>query len=214
MENTTTTLGERIAAISAEIGTIKKKKDPSSSVSYAFRGIDEAMDALSPLISKYQVSLQSEVLHHSVQGRSYKKWDNYKKEEVDKFAYMATVVVRVKFTHGNEVEVWEEPAMSEDHSDKAFTQAMSMAYKYAILRKFCVRTSDMKDPDAIVPDGFQGEKPQTPQPKAKETLVEGTDNHKKVVAALTEGKAKVSDVEKKYTLTPEMKTNLLTLEKK
>lgn len=203
------TLGQKVAQITAEIGAIKKKKNPDSTVSYAFRGIDEAMDALSPLLAKYGVSLQSEVLHYSVQGRSYKKWDNYRKEEVEKFAYMATVVLRVKFTSGEEVETWEEPAMSEDHSDKAYTQAMSMAYKYAILRKFCVRTSDMKDPDAMMPEAFQPEsKP------SKAALEANTDNYNKVVAALTAGKAKVADVEKKYTLTPEMKQELSKLEKK
>jgi len=156
----TMTLTERIAAITGAIAAIPKKKDPNSQVQYAFRSIDEVMNHLNPLLAKHGVSLQSQVLSHSVQRLE----NAYKKQFTQ-----AIVHLSVEFTYGTEKEVWQEVAMSDDYGDKALTQAMSMAYKYAIIRKFCITTADIVKSDG---DGKDPHKetntppPPPPQPQS------------------------------------------------
>lgn len=157
------TLQEKISAITKEIGAIPKTKKPNSTVSYAFRGIDDVMNKLNPLLAHHGITLQNKVLAYTITPREYIKkiWNTDKEEK--KMCYYATVHIQLIFSDGISNETWEEVAMSEDHSDKALTQAMSMAYKYAITRKFCILTEDLVDPDGLTPDRLK-ETPNQQQP--------------------------------------------------
>lgn len=145
-------LAQKLAKISKEIGAIPKEKKPGASVSYAYRGIDDVMNKLNPLLSEYGITLQSKVLSHTLTPRTFIKYDKYEKRDVEKTCYYATAHLQLIFSDGNQQEVFEEVAMSEDYGDKALTQAMSMAYKYAITRKFCILTQDTVDPDSRQPE--------------------------------------------------------------
>jgi hypothetical protein len=58
-------------------------------------------------------------------------------------------------------------AGSMDYSDKAETQAMSMALKYAYIQCFNITTADLKDPDANAHEVFVP----TTKPTTKPTTV-------------------------------------------
>lgn len=131
-------LTQKLSAITGEIGAIPKEKKPGSSVAYAYRGIDDVMNKLNPLLAKHNITIQSKVLSSSLQFRT----------KGSKETCLANVTYQLIFSDGTNSESIEEAAMSEDYGDKAMTQAMSMAYKYCILRKFCILTADVVDPDA------------------------------------------------------------------
>lgn len=141
------TLNEKIASITADIGVIRKTKKENSTVNYAFRGIDDVMNHLNPLLAKNAVSLEKEVVSFKLDEKN--STDKYGKA---RSSYCAIVHIRLIFTDGIEKQQFEEVAMSEDYADKAMTQAESMAYKYAILRKFCIPTEDLPDGDGREPE--------------------------------------------------------------
>jgi hypothetical protein len=160
------TLTQKLAAITQEIGAIKKEKKPGATVSYAYRGIDDVMNKLNPLLGRHHITIQSKVLSHNLTQRTFTKFNSYSKQNEEKNSYYATVHLQLIFSDGKEQESFEEVAMSEDYGDKAMTQAMSMAYKYAVTRKFCILTADVVDPDSRNPN--DEEKPQQPAPPTKE----------------------------------------------
>lgn len=168
MENKTLT--EKLAHITQEIGAIKKEKKPGSTVSYAYRGIDDVMNKLNPLLGKHGITLQSKILAYDLRVREFKKFNSYKNIEEDKVAATATVHLQLIFSDGVSSESYEEVAMSEDYGDKAMTQAVSMAYKYAITRKFCILTADTVDPDSRNPERGEDQPPVTPKETPKKPL--------------------------------------------
>lgn len=169
MANELTTLTQKLALITQEIGAIKKEKKQGSTVSYAFRGIDDVMNKLNPLLGRHGITLQSQIINHNLDRRDFTN-----KYGDTKIAYCATVTLRLIFSDGVATESWEEVAMSEDYGDKAMTQAMSMAYKYAITRKFCILTEDVVDPDSRNPDRSEELKKPTTISKPSKTQVSET----------------------------------------
>lgn len=203
----TMNLQERISAIIAEMGAIKKKVEKGGP-NFAFRSIDDVVNTANPLFSKYNVTIQSEVVSHTLNHRNYKN-----KFNEDKFAFYATVVLRMKFCHGQEMEIWEEVAMSEDNSDKALTQAMSMAFKYGLIRKLMIVTEELSKSDADKKpseDDKPAPKPD-PKPDALIALEKGSDNWNKVVKALEGSVGTIEQVKKKYTLSAELEKELTDL---
>ena len=200
------TLSQALSDITSEVGVIEKKKQ-STGVTYAFRGIDEVMNKLNPLLSKHGVTLQNEICSHNLERREF-----VNKYGDAKVAYVATVHIRLIFSKGTEKEVWEEVAMSEDYGDKAMTQAMSMAYKYAILRKFCILTKDVIDPDGRTPENDATPK-QTPAPAATPLpeLLRTHDKWKSVTEALMKGTATLDQVKSKFVVSAIVEKELLTI---
>jgi hypothetical protein len=103
--------------------------------------------------------------------------------------------------------------MSEDSSDKAPTQAMSMAYKYAILRKFCILTEDISKSDS---DKKPTEEAPTPPPAlvVKEELTKSHASYKKVLDALIQKTATIEQVKTKFEVSAEMEAELAVLVQK
>lgn len=214
-KETATELQKRIALIQSNIGAIKKKKEQGGPT-YAFRSIDDVMNKLSPLLAEHEVTITSEVKSFTLNHREYEKAGYGGAAPQKKFAFYASVHLAVTFRHGAETETWEEVAMSEDNSDKALTQAMSMAYKYAILRKFCILTEDIAASDSDRKPNQ--EQPTPPAPMAQQgimpTLIKGSESYDKVVKALTQALATVEQVESKYVVDAAMKAELETIVQK
>ncbi len=217
-------LAEKLAAITKEIGSIPKIKHEDSTVKYAFRGIDDVMNALNPLLSKYGIVNRIKILSHSGSVREFTDQYNKKKE-------IRSALVEMALVFGDGETEWstEEIAYSEDYSDKAYTQAVSMAYKYAILRVFCIPTKDLEDPDgktADPPTPGAGElkspakntaktvPAKTDKPKAKKPIAEmdGTEMTKEwanVIGKLSTGMVTFERVREIYELTVEQEVKLL-----
>lgn len=192
MEEKKLTLSEKLSAITEEVGPITKTKRPGDTVSFKYRSIDDVQNHLNPLFAKYGITTASKILHHNLTCREFEKNGN------KRIAYTADVILQVSFSDGKDIESWEEWAMSEDYADKAVTQAMSMAYKYALLRKFCITTEDISDGDSRQPDYRDTSHDEMSGPRPTEWLNENTPEWDIVEAKLRSGEWNLADVRSKW----------------
>lgn len=136
---------EALTAIMGEIGAIGKSKK-SAGVNFAYRGIDDVMNELHPLLSKHQVLTVPEVVEHKREERQ----TNSGKPMI--YSIM-TVKIHFVAVDGSEV-VATVVGEGMDMSDKAGNKAMAIAYKYACFQVFCIPTEEMAkaDPDGYMPE--------------------------------------------------------------
>lgn len=136
---------EALTAIMGEIGAIGKSKK-STGVNFAYRGIDDVMNELHPLLSKHQVLTVPEVVEHKREERQ----TNSGKPMI--YSIM-TVKIHFVAVDGSEV-VATVVGEGMDMSDKAGNKAMAIAYKYACFQVFCIPTEEMAkaDPDGYMPE--------------------------------------------------------------
>jgi hypothetical protein len=133
---------KQIAAVSAELakeGIGKTRKNIQQG--YTFRGIDEVLNALAPLLAKHGLVILPRILSRECTERESKSG-----------GILFTVIVSAAFdfvaaTDGSThtVQTFGE---AMDSGDKATNKAMSAAYKYAAFLAFCIPTEGDNDADA------------------------------------------------------------------
>lgn len=145
---------ESICAIKATVDVVGKSKTFSGgSFSYNYRGIEDLINALSPLLANYQVFIMPTVLETV---RNHSEMEKGK----DKFITMLKVSYRFYAVDGSFVEC---TVVGEgiDNGDKSSSKAMSAAYKKALEQVFAIPTVDINDSDAQRPQAQT--KPNYPQ---------------------------------------------------
>ena len=131
-----------ISKAMAEIGAISKEKR-NQQQGFQYRGIDDVMNALYPVLSKYGLFLTPEVLEHRREERQTKSGGN-----------LIYSILTVRYTlyaeDGSNVSC---VVIGEgmDSADKSSNKAMSVAMKYAMFQLFCIPTEEMIDPDSKTP---------------------------------------------------------------
>jgi hypothetical protein len=130
---------ESIAGIMGELGAISKNKK-NHQQGFMYRGIDDVMNTLNPLLTKYQVFIVPEVLEHIREERQSNK-GNTLLYSICKIKY---TFYAADGTNISAVVVGE----GMDSGDKATNKAMAIAMKYACFQTFCIATEEMQDPDA------------------------------------------------------------------
>lgn len=134
-----------LCAIQKEIGAIGKNKR-SPGVTYSYRGIDDVMNELHPLLAEFGVTIVPEVVEQERENRVTLKGNP-----------IIYSIMKVRFhfyaTDGSEV-VATVIGEGMDTSDKASNKAMAIAYKYACFQVFCIPTEEMAKAD---PDGYTTE---------------------------------------------------------
>ena len=134
-----------ICAITAEIGALGKNKK-NEQQGYAFRGVDDLMNALHPLFAKYGVFLMPEVTNTQRDERITAKGTAL---------ISVTVTVRYHFVamDGSEI-VATVVGEGMDSADKATNKAMTAAFKNVCFQTFCIPTDEVtkSDPDRETPD--------------------------------------------------------------
>lgn len=135
--------------IMSEMGAIgKEKKNPQQHFHY--RGIDDVMNVLQPLLVKHKVFIVPEIVEHRREDRQTKTGGN-----------LIYSVCTIKFTFyaedgSNITAVVIGEGM--DSGDKATNKAMSIAFKYACFQVFCIPTKEMNDPESTTPEPSQSVK--------------------------------------------------------
>ena len=129
-----------INGVMSEIGAIEKNKQQQG---FKYRGIDDVMNALQPLLVKHGVFIVPEIMGHEREERTTKNGGN-----------LIYTVCTIRYTFyasdGSSVcAVVVGEAM--DSGDKSTNKAMSVAFKYACFQVFCIPTEEMADPDAESP---------------------------------------------------------------
>lgn len=133
-----------MSKVMADVGSIGKNRQ-NTQQGFAFRGIDDVMNALHDVLAKHGVFYlpyaEERLDQTQERGANRTIWNR--------------VLLKVRFCFygpsGDSVDavVWGE---SLDNADKASSKAHSMALKYALLEVFCIPTEDMDDGDAHTPE--------------------------------------------------------------
>lgn len=131
---------EAIPAIMADMGAIGKDRRNNQGAGFMYRGIDDVMNALSPLLTEHKVFIYPELLEQSREERVSGKGSNL-------IYSICKIKYHVCADDGSSIEsVVTGEGM--DTGDKATNKAMSVAFKYLCFQLFCIPTEEMVDPDA------------------------------------------------------------------
>lgn len=132
------TVHECLGRILAELPAIGKDQQ-NREQGFAFRGIDDVLNALNPLLSRYGVFYVPDVLERVVNHRTTRR---------DSTMYEVNLHVRYTFygPAGDSVTAsgWGE---GTDMGDKATNKAMTGAMKYVLFQVFAIATKEASDLD-------------------------------------------------------------------
>lgn len=149
------TIYEAIPKIMAEIGAITKGKK-NQQQGFMYRGVDDVMNALQPLLIKYNVFAVPEIINQLREERQTKSGGN--------LIYSVCTIKYTFFADDGSSIVATVIGEGMDSGDKATNKAMAIAFKYACFQVFCIPTEEMKDPDSETPPPVQPKSPhETPQ---------------------------------------------------
>lgn len=132
---------QSIASIMSEIGAIGKDKK-NSQQGFMYRGVDDVMNVLQPLLTKHKVFIVPDVQEHTREERTTKGG-----------SLLIYSICKVKYTfYAEDGSSVTSSVVGEgmDSGDKATNKAMSVAFKYACFQVFCIATEEMKDPDGEI----------------------------------------------------------------
>jgi hypothetical protein len=131
-----------IAAAMSEIGAISKSKK-NAQQGFQYRGIDDVMNALYPILSRHGLFIAPEVLEHTREERTTKNGGN-----------LIYSILKIRYTlYAEDGSSVSAVVIGEgmDSADKSSNKAMSVGMKYALFQLFCIPTEEMADPDAETP---------------------------------------------------------------
>lgn len=136
---------ESITKIMEEVPAISKEKT-NKTQGYKFRGIDDVMNALQPLLAKNKVFIVPQILEQSREERQSSKGGN-----------LIYSICKIKYVfYAEDGSNIEAITIGEgmDSGDKATNKAMAIAMKYALFQVFCIPTEEMgnDDPDKENPE--------------------------------------------------------------
>lgn len=134
---------ESITKIIADVPAIGKGKI-NTQQGFKFRGIDDVMNAINPLLAKYKVFIAPQVLEQTREERTTAKGGN-----------LIYSICKIKYTfYAEDGTSIDAITIGEgmDSGDKATNKAMAIAMKYALFQVFCIPTEEMVDPDSETPE--------------------------------------------------------------
>jgi len=126
---------QRINAISQEAGALAPES--KGGVPFAFRGIDGTVAHLTPFMHKYGVFNTSNIVSHVVTEREVGTRVVKTTQVEVEFEFFAPDGSSVKMT---------TPGLADDFADRSSAQAMSVAYRIALLQLFHLPTHS-KEPE-------------------------------------------------------------------
>jgi hypothetical protein len=132
---------QAISAVQKDLSAqgISKDRKNTQGSGYAFRGIDDVYNALSPFLAKHGLCILPRVLNRESVERQSKAG-----------GALFYITVEVEFdlvaADGSKhtIKTFGE---AMDSGDKATNKAMSAAYKYACMQSFCIPTEGDNDAD-------------------------------------------------------------------
>jgi len=139
-----------------EVGAIAKTKT-NTQQGFKFRGIDDVMNTLHPLMCKHKVFAVPEVLDQQREERQTRNGGN--------LIYSVCTVKYTFFADDGTSIYAVVVGEGMDSGDKATNKAMAIAFKYACFQVFCIPTEEMVDPDQETPEESLPKEPPKEPPK-------------------------------------------------
>lgn len=142
-----------IQKVMQDIGVVGKSRK-NEQQGYAFRGIDDFLNAVHPVLAKHGIFPVPEVLEHSREER-----------RTQKGGILIYTIMRVKVTFfapdGSSVSA-VTVGEGMDSGDKSANKAQSAALKYALIQTFCVPTNELHDSEEDSPQVAPRQQPAKP----------------------------------------------------
>lgn len=151
-----------ITDVMGKVNAISKGRR-NNAQNFQFRGIDDVMNELHPIMAECGLFVVPTVLEENrTTGKTSKGGDMFYTRLKINFAFYAQ-----DGSHVDSVVIGE----AMDTGDKASNKALSIGLKYALLQVFCIPTEDDKDPDAssheFMSQAAQQERSRTKQQEAQ-----------------------------------------------
>ena len=180
---------ERIIAILDELPAIgKDQRNPQQG--FMFRGHDDILNALNPLLAKHGVFVVPDVIERVTAQRTTKSG-----------AVMYEVNLHVRFVFygpgDGDIVVASTWGEGTDSGDKATNKAMTMAFKNVLNQTFAISSAEFGDTDAETPEETTAEEAKPPTGKDKATKGQ-MDEIAGVIRMLTESYPEASGPEKSW----------------
>ncbi len=150
---------KKMAAIMKEIGYVGKDQR-NAQQGFAFRGVDQFVNALYPILVKHEVFMVPRETRYESQLKDVVRSSG--KAGVDKHVALAMEYDFVA-EDGSKVTVGPVPSEGLDSGDKATNKSLSGSLKYMLIQTFCVPTLDMAEADLESPE-IAPVKKETPAP--------------------------------------------------
>jgi len=135
------TIFKALSAVQSDLSKIGiSKNQQNSHQGYKFRGIDDVLNTLAPIIAKHGVLIIPNVLSKDVKTSSTRNG-----------GVASHVILEVGFVlYDQEGDSICHTAYGEalDTSDKAVNKAMTAAYKYFLFQAFCIPIDGVEDADS------------------------------------------------------------------
>ena len=133
---------QAISAVQKDLSTqgISKDRKNMQGSGYAFRGIDDVYNALSPALARHGLCILPRVLNRESIERQSKAG-----------GALFYITVEVEFdlvAEDGSKHTIKTFGEAMDSGDKATNKAMSAAYKYACMQSFCIPTEGDNDADS------------------------------------------------------------------
>lgn len=146
---------QRIHAVMKDVRTIKKENKKVNG-QYTFVSHDEVTRELHDAFVNHGIVMIPTVLKCEEQSYTeiVAKWDDRDKKYIDKSVTTSKTSVEMRLTFiniDNPKDCFDVsfPGMGIDNQDKGIGKAISYAVKYALLKTFCLETSDDVEKDNI-----------------------------------------------------------------
>jgi len=144
-----------IALVAGELAAVGvKKQQKNEAQNFRFRGIDDVMNTVSPIMARHGLMMLPRVLSRTMTERANARGTALLSVVVD----VEYDIVAAEDGSRHTVRVMGE---AMDSGDKATNKAMSAAYKYCLFQTFCVPVEGTPDADATThevimaePEGF------------------------------------------------------------
>lgn len=152
------------AAIAAVMGDLSRegitKDRKNQQQGFAFRGIDDVLNTLNPILSRHKLLMLPRVLSRSCEERQTKSGGAL---------FYTTVHAEFDLVAAEDGSKHTVATYGEamDSGDKSTNKAMSAAYKYAAFQAFCIPTEGDNDADAQTHEPVARAKAALPPPAGK-----------------------------------------------
>jgi len=153
-----------ISAVQGEMAVVGISKDRTNhqGSGYQFRGIDDVLNALAPILAKHKLVIMPRAIRREMTERTSKAGGAL---------FYVTLEVEYDFISAVDGSMHTAKGIGEamDSGDKGTNKAMSAAYKYVCFQAFCIPTEGDNDTDnhthevrAYKPSPARQETPKTP----------------------------------------------------
>jgi hypothetical protein len=138
---------KKMSEVMKDVGSVGKDQR-NQAQGFAFRGIDQFVNALYPALVSNGVFMVPRCVSQSSEVREVERGSG--KKGFDK---IVTLMMEYDFfaEDGSKVTIGPIPSEGLDSGDKATNKALSAALKYALIQTFTVPTKDMEEADRESP---------------------------------------------------------------